>query len=483
MAEGEDPAEAAASEAAKRAKRKPAVTIDLEAAGSAVSPEPAPAEERPATPVEPPPNVASGGTGFRDADYGVASPPARQASAGALLGFAVIGALVTAIAFYLLMFTDVLPSPGRTVADEAKQQATEIAGDLAIVQQALAAQDDEIGAALGAIPAPDLSPVEARLGAVESALGDLPGLRAELDQMAATVASLGETLAAEQAARQQLASALEALRRETVAAAAAAGDPDAAVQLGEDINALSARLTALENTATAEELAALRQTITVIGARLDAFEAAASPEDLQALRQDFAAIETMADELSERMDALAADAETRGQTQATARALAVANLRNAAAGDGPFLTELAILTEFGVPADQLQAIEAAARSGVPSVATLAAEFPDVASAILSADNAVDPEASFLERFWQNARSAVVIEPTTPVEGDDPPAIVSRMRAAIAEGDLAAALAEREALPEEALAVSEDWAGRAAERVALDQAIEALSASTLGQTIE
>ena len=48
-----------------------------------------------------------------------------------------------------------------------------------------------------------------------------------------------------------------------------------------------------------------------------------------------------------------------------------------------------------------------------------------------------------------------------------------MQAAAEAGNLGAALAEREALPEPALAASADWAASASARLALDAAVAAL----------
>ncbi len=52
--------------------------------------------------------------------------------------------------------------------------------------------------------------------------------------------------------------------------------------------------------------------------------------------------------------------------------------------------------------------------------------------------------------------------------------MSRMLAAAEQGDLAAALAEREALPEAGLAASSDWATRATDRATLDELVERIA---------
>lgn len=488
MAEGETPKQPAAAQSAGRGRRKPAVTIDLEADRAAAADDPVAAEDGTEEPAaaretrgtsEPPPRQ----TPPDESDVRLAAPPRRQASAGALLAFALMGALVVLIGGYLLMFTDILQAPGTVAADEAKAESAAVADDLEALRQALAAQSEEFNAEIGALPPPDLTPLEERIAALETSVADLAALRADVAALTTTVDRLGQQIADEEAARRQLADDLAALRRESVAAAAAGGDPVAAVELGEDINALSSRVAALEDTGTAGTLETLTEEVNALGDRLDAFEAAATPDELSSLQAAFDDLSAAMTGLSDRVAALAEDAEARSQTQAAARALAVANLRNAAASGEPFLTELTMLSEFGVAAAALEPLQDAALSGVPSRQTLADAFPEIADAILTASSTLDPDAGFWEVFWHNARNAVVVVPTTPVEGDDPPAVVSRMRAAALSGDFATALAEREGLPPEGLEASEDWAASVNRRIALDTAVEALSASVLGSAIE
>ena len=67
-----------------------------------------------------------------------------------------------------------------------------------------------------------------------------------------------------------------------------------------------------------------------------------------------------------------------------------------------------------------------------------------------------------------ARSLVSVRPVGPVAGSDPPAVVSRMEAAVATGDLATALRERDGLPPAGKDASAAWAAKAMERVNADR---------------
>src|SRR5690606_36966651 len=84
-------------------------------------------------------------------------------------------------------------------------------------------------------------------------------------------------------------------------------------------------------------------------------------------------------------------------------------------------------------------------------------------------------AGMVDRLIQHASSLVTVRPAGPIAGDSVPAIVSRMKAAVEARDLATALKEREALPEEGKAASAAWAEDAAARLALDRQLAALTA--------
>jgi hypothetical protein len=71
----------------------------------------------------------------------------------------------------------------------------------------------------------------------------------------------------------------------------------------------------------------------------------------------------------------------------------------------------------------------------------------------------------------SARGLVSIRPAGPVAGDDPPAIVSRMQAAVDKGDLATALDERDGLPDAGKEASASWAAAAADRIKIDSLID------------
>jgi hypothetical protein len=113
---------------------------------------------------------------------------------------------------------------------------------------------------------------------------------------------------------------------------------------------------------------------------------------------------------------------------------------------------------------------------VATAADLAAAFPDVANAILAATTEADPNANFAERAWASLSGLVQVRPLGPMAGSDPDAIVSRMRDDVSKGDLAAALTEHNSLPQAGKDASAEWAAKAADRIALDQAIGRIAAA-------
>jgi hypothetical protein len=133
-----------------------------------------------------------------------------------------------------------------------------------------------------------------------------------------------------------------------------------------------------------------------------------------------------------------------------------------------------MLQALGLDETDIAALRPLAEKGAPAKSELAGAFPEVADRILAASAAVDPNAGFFDRLAGLARGLVTVRPTTPIPGDTPDAIVSRMQAAIDRGDLARALVERNGLSDSGKAVSAAWAQGAADRLAIDRLVEKLS---------
>jgi hypothetical protein len=216
-------------------------------------------------------------------------------------------------------------------------------------------------------------------------------------------------------------------------------------------------------------------------ARIEKVEAAvakggnvAPPAGVSDLAARVAALESSTAAMAQRLAAMQARPSAATESEKAARALAIGSLRQAAGEGAPFAGNLAMLQALGLDETDIAALRPLAEKGAPPKSELAGAFPEVADRILAASAAVDPNAGFFDRLAGFARGLVTVRPTTPIPGDSPDAVVSRMQAAVDHGDLARALAERNALPGNGKAVSAAWAQGAADRLAVDRLVEKLS---------
>ncbi len=279
------------------------------------------------------------------------------------------------------------------------------------------------------------------------------------------------------------------------------GDTITAASIDSRFATLASRLDALDAkagqqgagmaTADAARIAALESAVEKLGTQPQAAASAPAP-DLQPIEQRLAALEARPAEpaappvdiapLEQRLGALDTRVAAIEQhppsdpaTEAAARTIAITALRQAAQGDKPFQAELAAFQAVAGDQPGLAALVPLASDGAPSRASLQASFPAAAEAVRSAGRRIDPEAGLLDRLTASASALVSVKPAGPVEGSSATAIVSRMEAEVDKGDLAAALAESEALDGPSKSALSGWADAARRRIAIDSALAALSA--------
>jgi hypothetical protein len=287
----------------------------------------------------------------------------------------------------------------------------------------------------------------------------LPAVRSAIDGLAAKASGL------------EAAQALLAAKSEVAA-------------VGKDLADLGKRLDALPPAASTQDLAAIAARVDRIeaaplaagGAEAGGVAAIALTGRMGDAEASLAALAKRVDAIEEKIAAPAAAPTAAVESENAARAIAIVALRRAADGSEPFAADLDLAAALGLVGEEVAALRPFAAKGVATRAELAAEFPPVGDAILSATASAGPSGGFFERLVGSARGLVSIRPTEPMAGDDPPAIVSRIEAAVAKGDLAAALAEREGLPAAGKEVSAAWAAKAADRVAVDGLVAKISGS-------
>lgn len=240
----------------------------------------------------------------------------------------------------------------------------------------------------------------------------------------------------------------------------------------ERITALESAIARLQSAPAASSGSAATVDLQPIEQRLAALEA--RPVETPAPAVDLQPLEQKLSALDSRIGNIEAHPPSDPATEAAARTIALTALRQAARSDRPFDAELASFKSLGGNETQLAALEPLAANGAPSVASLQASFPAAADAVRSASRRIDPEAGFIDRLAASAGSLVSVKPVGPVEGSSPTAIISRMESMVDKGDLAAALAESDTLDATSKSALAGWADAARRRVAIDQALAALS---------
>ncbi len=196
--------------------------------------------------------------------------------------------------------------------------------------------------------------------------------------------------------------------------------------------------------------------------------------EFDALVNRIAALERGAKALS---DELARRASTADDRVARA-AIAAGALRAVVERSAPFTAELAAVKSFGVDAKAAAPLEPFAAKGVPSAAELAHELALLTPAMLKAAAPASRDGSILSRLETNARNLVRITPAGAPPGDDPAAIIARINAAAAAGDIAAVLADIARLPEPARALAQGWVQKAEARNAAIAASRRIAADAL-----
>jgi hypothetical protein len=186
-----------------------------------------------------------------------------------------------------------------------------------------------------------------------------------------------------------------------------------------------------------------------------------------------AALEATTTQVSET-----ATAAERAATDAVGRvdeAIRQASLRSAAAAlvsrlqNGlPYAGALAEAAELqGGPAPE--ALAAPAETGVATQAELLRSYGQAARNAMEADLEARAGDGLLAQASARVRSVVAGRPASEEPGDTVDAILSRVEARLREGDLKAALAEAEALPEQPQAAMSDWLADLRTRVAATEA--------------
>jgi hypothetical protein len=210
--------------------------------------------------------------------------------------------------------------------------------------------------------------------------------------------------------------------------------------------------------------------------RADAVAKSSGADANDALRKDVEA-------LTARVAALEHAERTTDQRVASAdRAVRLAvvagALREAVERGAPFTAELAAAKALGADAASLAPLEGFAAAGVPSAEALARDFDRDEPAMSAAAAPASHDGGILGRLQANAERLVRVRPVGDTPGDDPAAALARAGAKAHRGDIAGALAEVERLPDPVKAPAADWIKAAKARTAALEAARQLAAGSL-----
>jgi hypothetical protein len=224
--------------------------------------------------------------------------------------------------------------------------------------------------------------------------------------------------------------------------------------------------------AAAKSLADVAQQLATLNA-----ERARAPQveraDLDALAGRLASLESGTKAIGEQLSRIA-NAAVAGNTRQAVLAIA---LNTAVERGAPYARELAAIDPAVAGAATLEALKPFAESGVPSPPALARELAALLPAARQAASG-PPPSGFLDRLQANAERLVRIRPVGPAAGDDPGAVLARVDAKAAEGDIAGALDEASKLTATVRAPLAPWIRRAEERNAALAAASALALRSL-----
>lgn len=307
----------------------------------------------------------------------------------------------------------------------------------------------------------------------------IAAIQASVESQASEIATLGERVkTAEAAASAAAAPDMAALRAEILADVPAA--PDLTAMTG-SIDGLTAKVADLES-----RLAAVEAPPTDGGAAGDGAAAAALAADVAALRDELAtqkaAIESARAEAAATVEAArkaqadaAAQAEAAAAQSRTADAQAAVSVLRAAVETGaPLQPAFDAVTAAGltVPEDLRPLAD-----GVPTLTGLRASFPDAAREALAASAQAPADASTWDRVTAFFRGQTHARSLTPREGSSADAVLSRIEAALAEGDIGMVIAKMSALPDPAKQAMAPWIEQAR---ALEQAQRALKSLSVAE---
>ena len=221
-------------------------------------------------------------------------------------------------------------------------------------------------------------------------------------------------------------------------------------------------------------LAQAKSASTAADAAKSAAQAGVARSDLDALAARIAALESTVKTLADDIKHETATADDRPARLAVAAEALRATVERGA----PYQAELAAAKSLGADPSATAPLAAFAASGVPGAAALGRELAGLVPALQQAAEPAANNSSFLSRLESNAQHLVRITPVDAPPGDDPASVVTRINVDAAHADIAAALADIAKLPDAAKPLAAAWVEKAQARNAAMAASRKLAADAL-----
>jgi hypothetical protein len=396
---------------------KPTIGSPMGAASSAAAASTAAASSGPSTSSASPSSSASGtkpgATTSSSASAKPApskSPDSRGASRGGSRGGAVVGGVVGAAlgiaALFGLQAAHLLPAPGGSSGTDTAA----LEGEISSLKSTL----DELRASVAQAPAgsADLS---GRLDALESAV-------ASGSTSGDTAPALGE-----------FNTRLQALSEKVDGLTSGDG---ASGEVRQQIAGLSGRVDDMSGS-----LSDVQTRLGELGSRLDTLDKGQSE---------------LSTSLTGRIEKAEQAIEEPGREMEMAKAIAVSGLKSAVDRGGPFASELEAFASVAPDNPAVSGLREFAATGVPTQGELVERFPDAANVMIAAMDPVPENAGILDRLAASAKSMVKVRKVGDVEGDSTEAIAARLENQLRNGNLEAAVAEWNALPDQARAAAPEF---------------------------
>ena len=322
--------------------------------------------------------------------------------------------------------------------------------------------------ATGTPAAPDTQATDTLRAEIESLRGELAELRSQPAPAGGDVAGLSdanERIESVSVLVEEMRAQVAQLS-ERAEAGDAGGDAAALQELRTSLSQLEERMAGLSGEGAGADMEALRAAAARAEEAARSASAGASSASAAA-----GALGSRIDALEQSLAQLTARVEEQDQTPSVALAIAASALKAAIDRGTPFVSELETFARLAPDAPEIAELREMAVTGVPTRAAIAAEADAAAVRMIEAGRVVDPQAGVLDRLWASAQSLVTVRPIGRVEGEDVPAIVARMEAAIEAGDYERAVAEYDSLPQDAKAAGGDFIERVRARHAADRLAE------------